>query len=81
MLSIIICFLEVTLSSRVPQHGVGHHHYGPLEHMSQDKDVKLLQTLIHGFIRGLGPASNKDKDRAPGKSEAALFIQLQKNSR
>lgn len=31
-----------TFSSRVPQHGVGHHHDGPPEDVSQDEDVKLL---------------------------------------
>lgn len=49
---------DLTLSSRVPQHGVGHHHDGPLEDVGQDEHVELLQALVHGLVRGLPPGGD-----------------------
>lgn len=60
-----------TFSSRVPQHGVGHHHHGPPEDVGQHKDVELLQTLVDGFVRGLHP---KDNDTARTRVQNALFL-------
>lgn len=47
-----------TFSSRVPQHGVGHHHNGPPENVGQHEDVELLQALVDGLVRRLHPEDN-----------------------
>ena len=33
--------------TRVPQHGVRHHDYGPPKHVGKDEDVEFFQALIH----------------------------------
>lgn len=40
----------LTFSPRVPQHRVCHHHDGSLQHVGQDKDMELLQALVHRLL-------------------------------
>lgn len=40
-----------TFSPGVSQHRVCHYHNGPLQHVSKDKDVELLQALVHRLLR------------------------------
>lgn len=48
-----------TFSPWVSQHRVCHHHYGPLQYVGKDKNMELLQALIHGFFRAFNAFRNK----------------------
>lgn len=65
-----------TFSSRVPQHGVSNHHYGPAEHVSKNKHMKLLQALIHRLLLRFGTAVRKTHSQHEQDTPENLRLQL-----
>lgn len=58
---------RLTLSSGVSEHGVGHHHDGPAQHVGQHEHMELLKTLVDRILRVIHPVAGgggKKKRRA-----------------